>query len=295
VPRPDLLIIGAQKAGTTSLHRYLGQHPRVLMSRVKEPGFLSWPDEKDCAGPPGEPTAARDLATWEALFEGVEDMRSDGLPSAVGEASTAYLYARGAPARALRYVPGARVVAVLRQPAERAFSNWLHARREGREPISDFRSALGAEDGRVGSGWGSMWHYARKSRYAPQLRRWKAAYGERVFVTTSDALDADPVGVCQQVFAFLGLDRSFAPDCAHRYHVGGAPRGLRVQAKLRRALIALGARVPVAYQRAVGDALFPPVRMDPGLRREITDRFFVDDVTRTSALIGQDLSGWLAP
>lgn len=293
MPRPDLLLIGAQKAGTTSLHRYLGQHPRVLMSRVKEPGFLSWPDEKDCSGPLGEPVPAKDLATWEALFEGVEEMRADGRPSAVGEASTAYLYARGAPERAQRYVPDARVVVVLRQPAERAFSNWLHARREGREPISDFRSALGAEDGRVGSGWGPMWHYARKSLYAGQLRRWQAHYGDRMLVTTTDALSEDSVAVCQQVFAFLGLDDAFAPDCRHRYNAGGAPRGLRIEGKLHRALIAFGARVPSGYRRQVRDALFPRVELDPELRREITERFFARDIARTSEGIEQDLSSWL--
>jgi len=293
MPRPDLLVIGAQKAGTTSLHRYLGQHPRILMSRVKEPGFLSWPDEAECIGPPGEPVAAQDLETWETLFEGVEDMRADGRPCAVGESTTAYLYANGAAARAHEFVPDARIVALLRQPAERAFSNWMHARREGREPISDFRSALGAEEGRIGSGWGPMWHYARKSRYARQLRRWSKHFADRMLVLTTDELDRDSVATCQRVFGFLGLDPSFAPDCEARYNAGGAPRGIKIESKLQRALIAFGARIPAGYRRTVRDALFPRVVLDPEERRELTGRFFADDIAHTSEMIGQDLRHWL--
>lgn len=293
MPRPDLLIIGAQKAGTTSLYRYLAQHPRVLMSRVKEPGFLSWPDEQDCGGPPGEPVVAKDLETWETLFEGCEELRSDEKPSAVGEATTAYLYAQGAPDRAREHVPQARIVAVLRQPAERAFSNWLHARREGREPISDFRSALGAEEGRVGSGWGPMWHYSRKSRYAPQLRRWQARFGERMHVLTTDDLESRPVHTCQRIFDFLGLDSSFEPDCRRRYNAGGAPRGLKVEGRLHRALIAFGARVPAGYRRQVRDALFPRVELDRATRLEMTRRFFAQDIAQTEQVLGRSLSHWL--
>lgn len=293
MPRPDLLIIGAQKAGTTSLHRYLAQHPRVLMSRVKEPGFLSWPDEKDSGGPPGEPVVAKNLETWEALFEGCEEMRADGRPSAVGEATTAYLYAKGAPDRAMEYVPEARIVAILRQPADRAFSNWLHARREGREPISDFRSALGAEDGRIGSGWGPMWHYTRKSRYAAQLRRWQTRFGKRVHVLTTEDLETQPLRVCQSIFGFLGLDPAFEPDCRRRYNAGGAPRGLKIEGKLHRALIAFGARVPPGYRRQVRDALFPRVKLDGVTRREITQRFFAQDIAQTEQILGRDLTPWL--
>lgn len=292
MPRPDLLLIGAQKAGTTSLYRYLGQHPRVLMSRVKEPGFLSWLDEKSSVGPAGEPVVAQTLARWEELFEGCEEMRADGEPCAVGEATTAYLYAPGAPARAVKYVPDARVVALLRQPAERAFSNWLHARREGREPISDFVSALGAEDGRVASNWGPMWHYTRKSRYAPQLQRWRRYFGDRMLVLTTDELDADGVGTCQRIFRFLGLDDAFVPDVERRWNAGGAPRGLKVEGRLHRALIAFGARVPPAYRRQVRDALFPRVELDEALRREVTERFFGPDIAHTEALLDRDLGAW---
>lgn len=293
MPRPDLLIIGAQKAGTTSLHRYLGQHPRILMSRVKEPGYLSWPDEQDCGGPAGEPVVARDLAKWEEIFEGCEEMRADGAPCAVGESTTAYLYARGAPTRAHELVPDARIVVLLRQPAERAFSNWLHARREGREPISDFRSALGAESGRIGSNWGPMWHYVRKSQYAGQLRRWAARFGDQMLVLTTDELASDGVATCQRVFAFLGLDATFSPDCSRRWNAGGAPRGIKIESKLQRALIAFGARIPPAYRRQVRDALFPRVELDAATRRELTKQYFLDDIARTSEFLDRDLSAWL--
>ena len=263
------------------------------MSRVKEPGFLSWPDEMDCAGPPGEPVPAQYLARWEELFEGCEEMRADGAPCAVGESTTSYLYARGAPGRAAELVPDARIVVLLRQPAERAFSNWMHARREGREPISDFLSAIGAEEGRIASNWGPMWHYVRKSLYTRQLRRWMVRFPDRVFVATTDELDTNAAAVCAGIFRFLGLDDGFVPQVSRRWNAGGAPAGLKMAGKLHRALVAFGARVPPEYRRQVRDALFPRVELDSATRQEVTRRFFLDDIAQTAELVGKDLSHWL--
>src|SRR5690606_26522676 len=98
-------------------------------------------------------------AEYEALFAG-------GSRSPVrGEASTIYLYDPDAPAEIRALSPDARILVVLRDPAERAYSNYQFARRDGKEPLASFREALAAEDERVAAGWATLWHYRRKGRY----------------------------------------------------------------------------------------------------------------------------------
>lgn len=286
---PDLFVIGAQKAGTTSLHHYLDQHPQVSMSRLKEPGWFSWMDWADTNT--GD-TAIRDRQTYEAVFEGADTLRArlQGC-AAVGESSTDYLYAPGAPDRVAELVPDARIVVLLRQPAERAWSNWRHARREDTEPLS-FDDALAAEEQRIAEGWGPMWHYGAKSRYAPQLARWQARFDAQLHVALTEDLDADPVAVCQAIFGFLGVEAAFLPSCRDRYNVGSAPRGVKAEGQLHRALVAMGARVPWPYRRQIRDALFPRQVMGPDLRRRITEQHFSDDIEATETLTGRDLAAW---
>ncbi len=284
---PDLFLIGAQKAGTTSLHHYLDQHPQISMSSVKEPRWFSWMDWPD-----GDEGAIRDRQAYEALFADADTLRARfGGHAAVGESSTDLLYAPGAPQRVHDLVPAARIVVLLRQPAERAYSNWLHARREDREPLG-FEEALDAEEERIAAGWGPMWHYAGKSRYAPQLERWQTHF-PRLHVALTEDLDADPVAVCQAIFGVLGVERAFLPSCRERYHVGSAPRGVTAEGQLHRALVAFGARVPWPYRRQIRDALFPRQQIDPELRRRVTERYFSADIEATAGRIGRDLSAWL--
>lgn len=294
MPLPDFLLIGAQKAGTTSLVHYLGQHPRVGWASVKEPGFLARGDEGS-EGPPGEKPGPTTLAAYAALFRDAGRLRSDEAPCAIGEATTAYLYAARAPERARNLLGEPRLVVVLRQPAERAFSNWMHARREGREEAPTFAEALAVEEARIQAGWGFQWHYAAKSRYAPQLQRWLALFPrERLLVLLTDDLERDPTAACQQVFQHLGVDPAFTPDTSERLHVSGTPPGVMARTRIQRAIIALGARVPAGYRRQVRDALFPRVELDGQTRRAVTAELFAEDIARTSELIDRDLSAWLA-
>jgi len=303
---PDLFVIGAQKAGTTSLHHWLGQHPQVMMSRVKEPGFFSWLDWMDAqAGPGGDDGSSwrpglsalappiRDRDSYESLFGDAPELRARFAgATAIGESTTDYLYSPHAAARVAELVPHGRIVVLLRQPAERAWSNWRHARREGREPLEDLEAALDAEEQRIADGWGPMWHYAAKSRYAPQLTRWMDRFPGCVHVALTEDLDVDPVGVCQGVFSFVGVVDDFLPNCRDRYNVGSAPAGLKAEGQLHRALVALGARVPWPYRRQIRDRLFPRPAMDPDLRARVTARF-ADDIAQTAQILGRDLSSWL--
>src|SRR5437764_15082524 len=164
---PDFLVIGAPKAGNTALHAALAQHPALHMSPVKEPKFFLSDGPPPARGGPGDAQTYREHV-WrrpdsEALFDGAA-------PGALrGESTPLYLYDPAAHRRIRALVPQARLIAVLRDPVERAHSNWTHLWSAGLEPIGDFPAACAAEDRRVAEGWAPFWHYTRLGRYGEPL------------------------------------------------------------------------------------------------------------------------------
>jgi hypothetical protein len=168
VALPDFLVIGAPKAGTTALHAALAGHPGLFMSPVKEPKFFltDGPPPRRGGGPGDVQTWREHIwrrADYEALFEGAP-------PGALrGESTPFYLYDRQAQRRIHALLPEVRMIAILRDPVERAHSNWTHLWSAGLDPIGDFPAACAAEDRRVADGWALFWHYTRLGRYGEQL------------------------------------------------------------------------------------------------------------------------------
>lgn len=178
---PNFFIIGAHKAGTTSLYNYLRAHPQVYMPDDKEPVHLSRPDFED-------PKVQRDYL---ALF----DDSGDAL--AVGEACTRKAWFplfTGAPERIARLAPQARVIYLLRDPVERMRSQYVDAVASGREP-RDITTALLTDAA-----------YTYPSRYALQLDQYLHVMDrQRILLVTSDALRTERARTLTDVYAFLGL------------------------------------------------------------------------------------------
>ena len=139
---PNFLIIGAAKSGTSSVFAYLGQHPEVFVSPVKEPNYFALADERVGLRRTGrhdrQPGVHHRFASLPRALSGRRGR------AALGEASTLYLYAPNAAAAIRRDVPEARIIAILRDPAERAYSSFLHMRRDGRESVESFEESAGA-------------------------------------------------------------------------------------------------------------------------------------------------------
>lgn len=218
---PNFLIIGAAKAGTTSLYRYLEQHPQIYMSPIKEPNFFALEGEPlDFRGPDDklyiEQFSVTERESYGALFEAA------GPEQAVGEASALYLYSPQAPARICRYVPGVKMIAVLRHPVDRAYSAFLHLLRDAREPLPSFEAALEAEAVRIRGGWEHIWHLRRMGFYGEQLTRYYRYFGrEQIRVYLYEELQRAPEEVIADMFEFLGVDPGFRPDRSVRYNEPG--------------------------------------------------------------------------
>jgi hypothetical protein len=296
---PTFLVVGAAKAGTTSLWRYLQSHPQVYMSPIKEPMFFACEGEEPDFSGPRPPWAVTDLEAYRTLFSAVTD------EIAVGEASPQYLYSEKAPERIYRYLPDVKLMAIVRDPAERAFSHFLGQRRAGREPLSDFVRALDAEEERVSEGWGPSFHYVRRGLYYKQLSRYFELFGrERIKVYLYEDLETDPLGMMRDVFRFLGVDDTFAPGLGVRYNPSGVPRSESLRlflSGLSRAKPYVEPLLPEGLRRRVLRAgvslkkrtLVKP-QLTPKIRGKVLEEYW-DDVLRLQELIGRDLSSWLEP
>jgi hypothetical protein len=291
VTLPTFLVIGAAKSGTTSLYRYLEQHPDVFMSPVKETLFFA----PDCRrpGPDGTARGVATLAEYEALFAAA------GACRAIGEASPEYLFSPLAPERIKGLVPDARLIALLRHPAERAYSAYLHLVRDGVEPLTDFRQALAAEPARRAEGRDALWLYTAVSHYHEQLCRYFEHFPrEQVQVHLYDDFAADPAAVVHRVFEFIGVDPRFEADTSLRFNPGGIPRSKLVHraigtdSRLRRALLN---RLPEKFGfsvivNAINRNLDKP-ELPAEARAELVASF-ADEVSRLEQLLGRDLSNW---
>ncbi|HEY7331584.1 MAG TPA: sulfotransferase [Candidatus Limnocylindria bacterium] len=297
--KPDFLVIGAAKSGTTALWSFLRQHPQVFMPAVKEPQYFAFEEGAvpRFAGPGA--TIGRAITTWdayEALFAAAgPDAR------AVGEASNLYLYVPEASERIRARLPEARLVAVLRHPADRAFSSYLHLKRQGREPAPDFGTALDLEAARIADGWGFLWRYREMGFYGVQLQRYVDRFPRgQLLVHLYDELVADPLAVLGRTYGFLGVDTMFAPDLSARPNRGGVPRRgwrgalLSRSSPLRRLVAAATPRSLRERAREAADRrVLVRERLDPAVRRRLTEEFS-SDIEQLARILDRDLSAWLA-
>jgi Sulfotransferase family len=291
---PNLLILGAAKSGTSSLYGYLAQHPDVFMSGFKEPHFFMWEGtEYDIEGPGVDRVGRRVIKDLEAYLKLFSDATHERIR---GEASTGYLHTAGVAERIRAYVPEARLIAILRNPVDRAYSAFLHAQREGFEPIADFEQALREEPNRVTNRWIGLTLYATVGMYAEQLERYLAVFPcEQIRVYLFDDLAREPVHLAQDAFRYLGVSDSFEPDVSAPANRGSAVRSVRLRSLVRIVRkSSLGRRLPSGPVRTILRTVNerPMKPLSPTLRHKLAG-IFEADVMRLSRLLDRDLIAWL--
>jgi hypothetical protein len=203
---PDFLVIGAQKSGTTSLHSSLIQHPQIFGACVKEVHFF---DKNFSKG---------DL--WYRAHFPIRHTVPSGC--IVGESSPYYLFHPHAPERIRGELPHAKLIAILRNPVERAISHYFHEAKKSREDLP-IMEALLAEDGRIEPEVEKMlederfysrvhrsYSYKRRGVYIEQLSRYREYRDNgQLLVLASEEFFTEPHRVLEEVFAFLGVDPTF--------------------------------------------------------------------------------------
>lgn len=274
MPLPNFLIIGAAKAGTTSLYDWLRPHPQIFMPELKEPRFFAYD------GQPGRFFPVKTLDAYLALFEGVTS------EIAVGEASPVYLRTPAAAHRIRDTLPGVRLIVSLRDPVDRARSLFeMRLRDEGKNTGRSFLEALEVDP--------NLWE-----GYHSFLKVYLELFEPTaVRIILLEDIESDPAGTLQALFGFLGVDSAFRPDISKVSNVGGLPRFARLHKYYRDPRIRRFGRgiLPRPVFERVRQLAYANLRKRPMAAEERTRAlaFFRDDILRTQELIGRDLSAWL--
>lgn len=297
--RPDLFIIGAAKAGTTSLYEYLRGHPEIFMSPAKEPRYFA-PDVESGAR---SLRYGEDLHRYLALFEGARDEKR------LGEASVRYMYSREAPRLIRDFQPNAYIVAMLRNPVDMMYSLHGQLLSHGVETNPDFEQALAAELGwqGVGARHGSgmpLRAYRARARYGEQLPRWIETFGPgRVHVIVFEEFVREPAPAFRRLLEFLEVDPDYQPVSFAAHNRAHAPRSrvLRSLAPGLRQLVVKQLLPRVAGERTARRVVrkfrhsrlyrrdAPRLPLRPELRRQL-ELEFADDVAQLSKFVGRDLA-----
>jgi len=294
---PNFLVVGAAKAGTTSIYQYLKQHPDVYMSPIKEPKYFSSVCLDLPFKGPGDGGVGLEWAlTWDEYLELFAEVKGE---KAIGEASADYLYYHDKVIPLIKDRLGnVKIIIILRNPVERAFSAYTYLVRDGRETLS-FEEALQAEDDRRRENYSFIWFYKDAGFYYSAVRAYIDAFGkDKVKIYLFEDLKSDAVALMQDIYRFIGVDDTFVPKI-QRYNVSGVPKSKFLHNFLRKPSIVKSVAKHLIPERArrnlvleIQNRNLTKPEMKPETRKRLIG-VYRDDIKQLEKLIGRDLSFWV--
>jgi hypothetical protein len=303
MPLPDFLIAGVPKAGTTALHAALAPHPDLYLSKVKEPKFFLSAGPPPATGGPGDVQTYQEHVWRRTDYEALFDPAPPG--TRLGEATPFYLYDLDAHDRIRLLIPDARLVVLLRDPVDRAHSNWTHLWNAGLEPEADFLTACRAEEQRRADGWADFWHYIGLGRYGRQVRHLFEVFPrEQVLLLRYRELKDAPAATLDRVCEFLGvrtgLLHGIPKENVNRHVVEDTAVNRALRALLR-AGGRVGHRFPVPLRLAARGPLLTVLHRRRGNRPVTTPAeraallpMFADDIALLQDVTGERYDDWLS-
>jgi hypothetical protein len=307
-PAPDFFVVGAPRAGTTSLYHYLRQHPMIFRSPIKEPAFFA-PEVVDFT-PASRRAWHADAAALREYLDGPMDtlrdrgivldwqdylklFRNAGPATARGEVSGNYLPSAGAPAAIRQMIPHARIIMILRDPVERLFSQYssaLAASRAGSD-FGDWITGQERAEATRSPRYGPIW----TGMYAQHVKRYRAEFpADRIRIYLYDDYRDRPGQVLADLFGFLEVDATFRVDMTERHNVTTFPRWPALDNVLGQLKPLLRAGLPSHLHTRARAWYRRPSRPRPD-RADHARLLAVyrEDVRELQDLIGRDLSMWL--
>jgi hypothetical protein len=272
---PTFLILGTSHAGTTSLYDYLDQHPEVFMSPIKEPAFFIFDGVPKSQIPENK---IGQLDMYKQLFSGVSHHK------AVGDATPAYLFDERALKNIQHYVPKAKMIVVLRDPVDRAFSHFLHVY------MKDSKTYL--EDFVRGFQTTPQSRYVQMGFYSSQLKGYFDHFQPDQFkIFLFDDVKKDSLFVAKQMFDFLEVDTHFSPNVDLQRNKSGIPKHA-----LLKALLPYRSNLRKYIPRFLADRLKQSMLERPilpdNIRKQLIETYR-EDILKLQSLIHRDLSAWL--
>jgi len=300
---PTFLVIGAMRAGTTTLYYELAQHPDVHMAPVKEPNYFAMDN-----GTPDLPLTAEAIGTMISAsvtdLEGYRQLfRGSAAAKAIGDVSPSYLYSPSAAARISAALPEVQIVALLRDPVDRAYSAYI--RRAG--AVSDpqaFLEAVESEHRAVEQGQPlPLYPLVLGGLYAHHLTRYTKAFApSRMWIRLYEEFWSAPVQSFAHLHQFIGVSPR-TPASEVRLNRSGVPRfpaldrlirsGSGVKGFAKRNLPPRVVRGLVnAKQKAEDWSMQPPEVLPAEIRERLVDQYFESDIHKLESLLGRSLDAW---
>ncbi len=309
---PNFFVVGTGKAGTTSLYHYLSQHPRIYMSPIKEPCYFASEiraENYDRTLHRHIPGLSRELpqltndgrrsgwlvSEWEDYRKLFKDV---GAETAIGEASSAYLWSETAAGNIASCLPDARIIMILRDPSERAFSQYLHQLAVGliRSTFREHLEKCMRNDGRNLSVYHPL---LEVGLYHRQVKRYLERFPQdNIRIFWYEEAWGRPGRLLEDIFQFLAVDATFRPDTSRKNLERKAPRFAAINYAAKRLHIThwLNEATPSKLRPVIIKLLFRKgrgVAMDPKDRQYLID-YYREDVTKLASLLDRDLSTWLS-
>lgn len=295
---PTFIIIGAPRCGTTSLYAYLKQHPDVYLSPLKETNFFLFNGKRPTlAGPDGD-NINRDsiyqLDDYKKLFA------ARTIETAAGEASPRYLDSAGTAGRIRHVLPDVKLIAILRNPVNRALSHFAMRKRDGWEPCETFEEAIADEPRRLQENWaGGI--YLQRGLYARHLKVYYDHFSDdQIRVYLFEDLLERPAELFADLFSFLGVDPNFQPDITKTFNVSGTiknPVMRWIWTRTHPVQVLVRPLLPKKFRQSISHIFTnlekEPVEFAPEIHDQLTE-FFRADILSLQQLIKRDLSSWLA-
>ena len=292
-PIPSIFIIGAQRCATSTLYGHLARHPEIFMSKIKEPRYFSHILEPPHFKGPGDEervnkATIRDKDAYLSLFKEAKTHQ------ACGEATTTYLGDTQALSSIAETVKHPKIIIILRNPLERAYSSYAYKRNQGLEPASSFEEALNDESRRIKENWAPIWHYASRSKYLNPTQEALSIFGEsNVRVIRYETFVEEPLEVLNQLAVFLSLNEPFDFSQPIHYNNSGS---LKQKNRLNKSIT----RVKAAIQRVFLKQSFIPTKRTcstndiSGATALHLKSVFREDIQSLEKLLSWDLTDWLS-
>ncbi len=303
---PNFFIVGAAKAGTTSLYNYLQAHPDVFLCPIKEPNYFSTdinPEDfnptyrkntilhiKDKPKKKIQLAFVRNSKLYLRLFEDAQNEK------AIGECSTSYLFSSVAAKNIKVFNPEAKIIIALRNPVERTFSHYLMAVKYGFTHHS-FSDALQKDMSATEKGWGISELFIELSLYYEQLKRFYDVFPrENIKVLFFDDLQTDPAALANDICKFLDID-TFKLTDKENYNPAALPRfkclnSVMVKTGFKNFLMRV-------FPRNIADkakSIYYTNKKLPEMKDQdqaFLKSIFKEDIKKTQDLIRKDLTHWL--
>lgn len=315
VHHPNFFMVGVVKGGTTSLHKYLDQHPQIYMSPVKETNYFSRTDI--------DPTKFSKAYAHDVNVDLKKFLSSDMKESihiahvtqkedyqklfknvnaeiAIGEASNSYILYENAPRLIFESYPKAKIIMMLRNPIKRAFSQYVMNLRLGKTLEKDFIKEIEQDDNAEKKGWGANHQYLYIGKYYEQVKRYYDIFPkEQILICWYDEYKKDSQKVVKSIYNFLGVNEEFQVDTSEKLNTAGVPKFAKLNYYINQLGVISWAKrnFPRSWREPFKRMMYSSkeevIPEMSATEKQYLINYYKEDILKLSKLVDKDLSHWL--